>query len=134
MLLPKFKAQDRVQVDRLGSSYHNLYGTVVEAFDGSHSVLIDGHARPMRFWDNELIEAPASPVPPPELSRTQAYIRELDEDTKQLFTTASLYPQGSTVQKDVQAFAAHQAKIVYNLKLVLHQDGVTVWEAEDGGK
>jgi len=128
----EFKDQDRVRVAKQNSTYFKECGTVVGTDSFGHKVLIDGMSRPLRFLSKELEAAPA--LSSPELARTQAYLRELDEDTKQLLDTVSLYPQGTSVQKDMQAFANHQAKIIYNLKLVLSQDGVTLWEAEDGGK
>jgi hypothetical protein len=132
--MSRFKNQERVQVIANPSGYHLKYGTVVETDTASVRVRVDGEGRGMRFWDTELVPAPHAPAPEKELTQTQKYIRELDEDTKLLFDAAGLYPQGTSVQKDLQAFASHQAKIVYNLKLVLSQDGVTLWEAEDGGK
>lgn len=132
--MSRFKTEERVQVIATHSSYLHQFGSVVETDRSSVRVLVDGVTMVMRFSDTELIPALHVPAPGKELLRTQRYIRELDEDTKMLSNAASLYPQGSSVQKDLQAFATHQAKIVYNLKMLLSQDGVVFREDEDGGK
>lgn len=71
------------------------------------------------------------PAPAKELTQTLKYLRELDEDAKLLRDASQVCPVNSTLRKDLDAFAASQAKIVYNLKMLLDQDGVTLWEDED---
>lgn len=130
--MSRFKHDERVQIIAVGSTYRLQYGTVVETATSSVHVAIDGVDRPLRFWDTELLSAPNVPAPAKELARTQKYLRELDEDAKTLFAASQLVPVNSLMRKELDAFAASQAKIVYNLKLLLKQDGVKLWEAEDG--
>lgn len=132
--MSRFKTEERVQVIATHSTYLHQFGSVVETDRSSVRVQVDGVKMAMRFSDTELIPAPHVPAPGKELLRTQRYIRELDEDTKLLSNAANLFPQGTSVQKDMQAYATHQAKIVYNLKMLLSQDGIKPLEDEDGGE
>lgn len=133
--MSRFKNEERVQIIAVGSAYSLGYGTVVETRPSSVRVRVDGGPQDaMTFWDTELIPAPNVPAPAKEFLRTQKYIRELVEDTKLLRDAAGLLPQGTSAQKDLQAYASHQAKIVASLKAVLRQDGVTFAEDADGGK
>lgn len=129
--MSRFKKQERVQVIAAQSFYHLQYGTVIETDSASVRIIVDGENRASRFWDTELVPAPNAPVPKKELTQTQKYLRELDEDTKALMAASVLLPVNSAMRKDLDGFANNQAKIVYNLKLVLKQDGVALWETED---
>lgn len=130
--MSRFRKDERVQIIATISDYHLQYGTVIETLSASVRIRLDGVDSIMRFWDTELIPAP--PLPVKELTKTQTYLRELDEDAKALTAASHLVPVNSALRKDLDAFAANQTKIVYNLKMLLSQDGVKLWEAEDGGK
>jgi hypothetical protein len=132
--MSRFKNKERVQIIAPGSTYVHQYGTVIETENSSVKVLVDDVERALRFWETEVIAAPHVPAPAKKLPETRKYIRELDEDTKLLFDAAGLFPQGTSVQKDMQAYAKHQAAIIRNLKVTLANDGVNLWEDENGGE
>jgi len=132
--MSRFKKQQRVQVIAFQSNYRLQYGTVVETDSASVRVMVDGEGKTMRFWDTELIAAPNNPSPSKELTITQAYLRELEEDAKQMMDASDLLPNGSGVQRDLRDFAGRQSKIVYLLRQCLQKDGIEVLEAEDVSK
>lgn len=132
--MSRFKNQERVLIVATGSSYLHQFGTIIETENSSVKVLVDGVERALRFWDTEVVAAPSVPAPAKKLPETRKYIRELDEDTKLLFDAAGLFPQGTSVQKDMHAYAKHQAAIIRNLKVTLANDGVNLWEDEGGGE
>lgn len=132
--MSQFKEEERVQVIATKSTYLNQYGTVVQAGWDSARINVDGLTGDMRFSDQELVHAPHVPAPGKELLRTQRYLRELDEDTKLMMDASDLLPNGSGVQRNLRDFAKRQAKIVYNMKMLMAQDGVKPLEAEDGGE
>jgi hypothetical protein len=128
--MSRFKIQERVQVIKPESSYCHQYGTVIETDNASVRLIIDGDGRPTRFWDTELIPAPGVPEPGKELTHTQKYLRELEEDAKLLYDAADLLPKGETKAGIISA-AEQITKITATFRLLLTQDGVTIWEAED---
>ena len=128
--MSQFKLQERVQVIKTLSNYVNSYGTVVETDNASVRVFLDGMDKTLRFWDSELVSAPSVPAPAKELTRTQKYLRELEEDAKLLYDAADLLPKGETKAGIISA-AEQITKISGTFRLLLQQDGVVLREDED---
>lgn len=127
--MSRFKLQERVQIISTSSNYLHQYGTVVETDNSSVRVLIDGLHKNLRFWDTELLSAPHFPLPDKELTKTQEYLRELEEDAKLLYDAADLLPKGET-KAGVLASAEQIQKITATFRLLLQQDGVTLREED----
>jgi hypothetical protein len=128
--MSRFKNEERVQIIANQSNYHLKCGTVVETDSASVRVIVDGEGRSVRFWDTELVPAPSVTLPAKELTHTQKYLRELEEDAKLLYDAAGLLPKGETKAGIISA-AEQITKITATFRLLLSYDGVTLLEAED---